>query len=222
MPEYPDNEFTRMIEMTRAENAGSRPGVASATPMPTVRSADLGREVVDPPPLSPAEIEERNRLAREAGVVDPRIGPTETPGPYASLEEAVAVGAPVPMTAREFIGAQKQAPLDVRELYMRPGRVIGLGPVSRMPDFRNVEFIDLKLGVVRIDGMEFAMPRGDVIEYKQYVIAIARQAIMDQLEEAEVLLTAPDMAEAVDEGGAASAVETVQQQPEGNREEPTS
>jgi hypothetical protein len=73
MVDYPENDFTRMIEMTNQENrSGVRRniGVASATPMPTVQSAAVGRPVEDEAPLTAEERAELDKAAIAAGVRD--------------------------------------------------------------------------------------------------------------------------------------------------------
>ena len=177
--EYPQNEFTRMIEDTASGNrAGGarRVGVAMATPMPTVHSADLGREV--PAPLTEMERAELDLLAVQAGVRDERLGPVEpgTPPTYATLDEAVAAGAPLNQpiperrTAREFIGRQE----------------------ARLPDFRRVEGIDLLRNRAMVDNMEFPITEQEALDFKKFVIATAREAIMRKLSEAADLFASPE------------------------------
>src|SRR5689334_20471584 len=117
MVDYPQNDFTRMIEEIGQRNVGGARGggVASASPLPTVRSADLGREVPEEPPMSLEERAELDLLAQQAGVKDPRLGNVEQDAVgYKSQEEALAAGAPVAVEAGK---------LDTRGLYARPGRV---------------------------------------------------------------------------------------------------
>lgn len=214
--EYPQNEFTRMIEgvASRNRSGGHGEGVASATPLPTAQSADLGREVPALAPLTDAENTELNRLAVEAGVRDPRLGMSaeEQQASYKSLEEAIEAGAfakdldvRVPVvglagisrqTAREFVGSR-----------------------TRLPDFRRVEGIDLLRDVVMIDGMEFPISPGKALDFKQFVVTTARNAIMEKLNEASGLFALPAKAEVVDGGIAEATAPEVQRESEGGSAE---
>lgn len=117
--EFPNNEWTQMIEAVRARNLRGAPmppeeGVPSTgTPMPAVRSAELGRPVAKPAedpnrPLTPEEIETLNQEALKSGLIVGPVNPSIArtldssgltidgePVQYGSLEEAIAAGAPV-------------------------------------------------------------------------------------------------------------------------------
>lgn len=121
----PNNQLTQMIELIAARNAGqavmppSMMGVPIAgTPLPTARSADLGRPVMVPDvpmpptdrPLSAEEIEELNRAAVASGLVQGPVNPgiantlgtqDDDMGGYASLEDAIRAGASVGMSEDE-------------------------------------------------------------------------------------------------------------------------
>ncbi len=166
--EFPENDFTRMIERTREHNISGQGGVASATPLPTVQSAVLGRAVVEAPPLSPEERERLDAEARKLGIM-PGSEADEKPQ-YETLEEAIAAGAPVKsqdipdrMTAREFLGRSNH---------------------PRIPDFRNVQSIDLVNGFVVVDGLSFKMDSADVKSYRRYAVEVARQALTQAMDEA--------------------------------------
>jgi hypothetical protein len=205
---FPENEFTQMIERLSSDNrSGVRgAGVASATPMPTAQSADLGRVVPDRP-LTPEERATLDRMAVEAGVRDERLpGSAEAQPTYQTLEEAIRAGAAVEDTVvRVPVGARNLAPLP---------------SVPRMPDFRRVEGIDLERGLALVDGMSFPIPPEMVAEYKLAVVEVARDAIMEKLEEAVGLFARPETAEGTDGGVPTRVLSEVQQQPAGGGEEP--
>ncbi len=188
MVEYPDNDLTRMIEALRSGNlAGSHGGgVASASPLPTVRSADLGRMTPDPPPLTFEEQEALDQQARAAGMSDHRLPEGVIAGSegYATMEDALAAGSPIERVAQVRIESRQTA----REFLRRS---------SRLPDFRNVEGIDLVKCEVLLDGMTFPIAGDDVVKFKQFVVETAHAAIMNSLKEAMSLLTpAPTLEEA--------------------------
>jgi hypothetical protein len=225
MVEYPENDFTRMIEMTKDENrSGVRRnvGVASAIPMPTVQSAAVGRPVEELPPLTEEERAELDRAAIAAGVRDPRLGNQNTDGTpideappaYGSLEEAIRAGAPVGsdapavdpvteygrlnpdrMTAREFLGRRAAQPM--RE------QVRVLTGAPRVPNFMKVEGLDLVNNCAVVDGMTFPISEEQANKLKSLVIEVARAAIMKELDEAMTLfserLFQPAPAEGTDE-----------------------
>lgn len=194
--DFPDNDFTRMIEAVSSGNRSGlhREGVTSATPLPTVQSADIGREVTELPPLTEAEKVELDRLAVEAGVKDERIGTASVlliPGDYSTLEEAIKAGSPVnpPVST----GHVPNAPQTVREVLSRSA------PRSRLPDFCRVEGIDLVHNKVVLDGMDFPITDEQAAEFKQFVVEVARTAIMEKLSAAVSLFAAPVTAEGPDE-----------------------
>lgn len=149
--EFPNNEWTQMIEQVRARNERgmSLPperGVPTVgTPMPAVRSADLGRPAANPAdaqrPLTVEEIEALNQEALRSGLVRGPINASVArtldgsgamidgePVQYGSLEEAIAAGAPV--TADEESIAEgamryREAPPSTPVVRVGPARVIG-------------------------------------------------------------------------------------------------
>jgi len=149
--EFPNNEWTQMIEAVRARNVRGAPlpperGVPTVgTPMPAVRSADLGRPVAAPAtnpqrPLTVEEIENLNQEALRSGLVrgpvnlgiaatlDGRGAIDGEPVQYGSLEEAIAAGAPV--SADEAAIAEgamrfREAPPSTPIVRVGPPRVIG-------------------------------------------------------------------------------------------------
>jgi len=183
---YPKNDFTQMIEAVSRRNvAGGGIPNLPGEPLPNVRSAGLGQPVENDPtnqPLSAQEIMELNAAAAAAGVKDERIGTAdaEPVGGYGSLEEAMAAGMPVnaPSVAAAVSAAevvrQRQPRASVVQTVVQP----------RLPNFRNVQGIDLITGVVYVDDMEFKIPAGDLASFRQYVVEIAKNEIMKQLEEA--------------------------------------
>lgn len=221
--EFPQNELTRLIETNAAMNRAGGRGVASATPLPTVRSADMTQPPADePPPLTLEERAELDRLAREAGVVDESLGVAKPQGAYDSMEAAIEAGKPVAVervtaqSAREFI-ADRQVRRG-EHMVARSHSFVPPPTAPRLPDFRNVEGIDLMQGRVMIDGMEFPMPPEDVRSYRQYVVNIARAAVQKQLDDA-LRLAEPE----VTDGGSEipGAIQKVQPVAEGRGEEPS-
>jgi hypothetical protein len=217
--QYPQNDYTRMIEATRSANAsGVRGiGVASASPLPTAQSADLGRVVEEQarPELTPAERAELDAQARAAGIMDERIGtaPEGTASAYSSQEDAVAAGAPVVRTPRAVVTPT--------------GRVVTSALVPpivapRLPNFRKVEGIDLLRDRVLIDGMEFPISAEDARGFKEFVVETARAAIMEKLNEAVGLFASPETAEDPNGGSTPEGTSTeVQREPEGSSTEPS-
>lgn len=222
MTHYPNNSFTQLIERAAEANrtmGASGGGLASAGPLPTAQSASLGREVPDEaPPLSPEEREVLDRMAIAAGIRDPRITvPEETEDQYGSLEDAIAAGAPVEKpaavhapdrsTAREFTGGA---------MMKQPTRQI----VPRLPDFQKVEGIDLTADRVILDGMDFPITAEKSTELKRFVVEVARQAIMERLNDAMSILATANTPEDTNGGSTTeSSVPAVQLIDEGNREE---
>jgi hypothetical protein len=250
--EYPVNDFTRMIEsVSRANASGMRaPVVADGEPAPSVRTPAMRRPVpVIEEPLSAQEHAELNRLAIEAGVQDPRLGnvnegPTGGMGGDASqdkyanmsMEEILAEGASVHQpaaapsaapgnpvmtrqnrngligasrqTAREFIGRTEPAPVVIQQ--------------PRLPNFKNVQGIDLITGDVFVDDMAFKIPVQDLSEFRRYAVEVARASIMKQLDEALSLVSQDEPAEeGVDQAGTTGEAEGIQRIGEGDRAEST-
>jgi len=178
-----------------------------------VQSADLGREVQEPPALSAEERAALDQAAREAGVKDDRLGtanPVAEDGAYSSLEEALAAGAPVvqPTPVVERVPAGALGLAMARGGMYAPPRV----PVARevrLPDFTRVEGIDLLRDCVMIDGMEFPIAEHDALDFKQYVVMVARNAILIKLTEATSLFAAPATPAEVSNGGDAATVSEV-------------
>ena len=157
---YPDNPFTRLLERA-AERTGPREVPVEAGASPSARSAAMGR--VSPPPLSPAEKAELDALAIEAGIMPPE---DREQGAFGSLDEALAVGSPVPRT------------VSTRSLAMPPEPA---APMVRLPDFKKIGGIDLFRNIVYIDSMEFPISTEDADGFKQYAIEIAREYLTSQL-----------------------------------------
>lgn len=195
---FPKNNLTRMMEEVAARNAagGSRAGVASATPMPTAQSADVGRLVPETAPLTPDEKVELDRLAIEAGVKDERLEVSlgGEAGQYKSLEEALAAGAPIEKAAE----AAQLAPLPPQRGTAREF----LARSTRLPDFRRVQTIDLVQNQVWVDDMSFPITEVEAVEFKRFVVEKARDSIMEKLTEADNLFVLPDAAEDAPDGGA--------------------
>jgi hypothetical protein len=233
MVDYPENDFTRMIEMTKLENrSGVRRnvGVASATPMPTVQSAAVGRPVEDEVPLTVEERAELDKKAIEAGVRDPRLGNQnpdgtfvdEPPPAYASLEEAIAAGAPVerPVPEADPIMHPRDDRMTAREFIARKENAAGrkaLGVPSfapRIPDFTKIEGIDLVNDRVVVDGLDFPITVEQSNEFKEFVMGVVRDAILAKLEEAATSFAARlTKAEGTD-GAAGTASEGTTVQPQ--------
>lgn len=238
--EYPQNDFTKMIErVSRANQSGLRsPIVSDGEPRPSVQTPAMRTPApVIEEPMSAAEHEELNRLARAAGIHDPRLGnvnegPTggtggdATQDQYANmtLDEVLAEGASVHQhagdpsgapgspvmtrqnrnglvgasrqTAREFLGQAVPAPVVIQQ--------------PRLPNFKNVQGIDLITGDVFVDDMAFKIPTLDLSEFRRYAVEVARASIMKQLDEALSQVTQGDPAEeGVDTGGKAEEVQRV-------------
>lgn len=209
--EYPQNELTRLIEQTAAENRSGLHGggVASATPLPSVQSADFGRVLPADAPLTEEERAELNRKAVEAGIHDERLGVPAPASAYESLGAAVAAGAQVTVPTERMIPKRSTPTVVPRDS-------------ARLPDFRKVEGIDLLRSRVWIDGMEFPITEEDARGFKEFVVETARAAIMVALSEAISLFTQAETPEDLDEGDgmAEDAAEEVQRQPEGSSPKP--
>ena len=201
--DYPQNSLTQMIEeAARANRAGGgmpvrrQVEVASATSMPTVQSAAVGRPVEEPPPLTAEEREELDRQAILAGVLDPRLGNQNTDGTpintpttaYGSLEEAIAAGAPVNQPA-PAVDPVENFRGTAREVVAMREKVRVMTGAPRVPDFRKVEGIDLINNAVVVDGLTFPLSAEQALELRQMVVETARAAIMEKLDEAMKLFT---------------------------------
>lgn len=217
MVDYPDNDFTRMIGAVSSGNrSGVRSmGVASATPLPTARSAELGQEVTEPP-LTLEERAHYDQLAREAGIQDERLDKASPGGTYDSLEDAMNAGAsvhPDPVVTHVSGGFVAGPSSDPR----KSGRVSS--STSRLPNFKNVEGIDLLRDVVMVDGMEFPISLAEARKFRQFVVETARETILARLHEAMERFATPESAEGTD-GGTVETSE-VQRESAGSGEEPT-
>lgn len=205
--DYPQNELTEMIEEVARLNAagggGARrmpaPGPVSAEPGPTVRSAAMGQPVAPLPPLSPEERMELDQKARELGIMprdDEPVGEV-----YATLADAIAAGAsvhpPVAVPPPNPPGSLGAA-LTPRERAQFPQPTVVR--MTRLPDFKKVQGIDLIRGVAFVDSLEFTMDAATVADLRTLVLGLARESIMAQFDAA---LT--DVQEAKD-GGAAEEV----------------
>lgn len=214
--DYPQNEWTQMIEAVRQRNqsgtALSPDQIAAGvpmtgTPMPTVRSADLGRPVAQPTdpnrPLSAAEIEELNQAALASGLVrgpvNPSVARTLDSGglddstQYATLEEAIAAGAPVGADpdaiaegAMRFREPMPSTPvIPVRTPVVRPTvrEVVG-GQLPRLPDFKKVQMIDMVNSKVYVDGLEFTLEPNEHKMLRKFCITKAKEQIQKALDAA--------------------------------------
>jgi hypothetical protein len=237
--DFPTNEFTQMIEEVARRNrmGGSLPperGVAiSATPLPSVRSADLGQpvpqpaqEASGPPAYTSEEMAELDRLALESGLVrgpvNARIaqrleGGGIDDGPYGSLEEAIAAGAPIgadddaiAVGAARFRDPSMQPLPPVRQPVGARGPVqnrqtarefIASQPATqmpRLPDFKKVQMIDLINGKVYVDGLEFIVTKSELQMLRKFCVTTAKEQIQKALNEALAALDVEDS-----DGGAA-------------------
>jgi len=245
--QFPENDFTKMIEAVSRRNAvtGGGPGLPpTGEPQPTVRSADLGRvieqNIVPVEPLSPQEVFELNQAAIAAGIKDERLGNVDagfaaeggdaSQDQYAnmSIEEVLAAGASVraPVAAVPSIGVPtvvtRQNRLGVVAPTGYPTQAPAVIQPPRLPNFRNVQGIDLVSGVVFVDDMEFKMLDVHLAELRRYAVETARDYIMKSLEEAVGLFSQETPAEErSDEVGEASTDAELQRVVEGGSEEPT-
>ena len=226
--DYPQNDFTRMIEsVSRANAAGLRsPVVSDGEPRPSVQTPAMRRPTpIIEEPLSAQEHAELNRLAIEAGVQDPRLGnvsegPTGGMGGDASqdqyanmtMEEVLAQGASVrqpappahiagdPVMTRQNRGGLIGRPQPPQHAYPTPAPVVIQQP--RLPNFKNVQGIDLITGDVFVDDMAFKITALDLSEFRRYAVEVARASIMKQLDEA-LSLVSQETAEDTNGGEAA-------------------
>jgi hypothetical protein len=177
----------------------------------------MGREVIDPPPLSMEERAELDRKAMELGLIEP--GAAGEPMLYATMEEALraagvdpnAAPAPTadPVEALQFA---RQSPRP-RGGYLPPPVEIKVVETARLPDFTKVQGMDLQKGVAYLDSMEFQIPAENLRKLRQFVVELARRAMMQKLEEA-VGLFARETPNG--QGAAESTGEAVQRFPEGS------
>jgi hypothetical protein len=210
----PTNEFTQMIELVRARNAGQpvalppqRIGVPiMGTPLPTARSAEIGIPVDVPfvpadRPLSPEENEALNRAALASGLVrgpvTPGIANTlaggDEMGPYGSLEDAIREGAPISATEQEIAAGSRAfrepepPPLPpVRSPRMVAGIVQSQveAALPKMPDFKKVQMIDLVTGKCYVDSVSFDLTPSEVKTLKKFCVTKARDTIQSLLDAA--------------------------------------
>lgn len=165
--DFPRNEFTEMIERVSKMNQGVRSAPVTAGDLPTVRSAAFGEPTVVPAVLSEEERAELDARAIELGILPPADG-TPPEAAYATMEEALAAGAPV---NRPPNPAAKSP-------------VVSSAVTPRLPDLTRVQGIDLVRGVVYVDDMEFAMPIDDTRQFARYVMELARECVMSQFNQA--------------------------------------
>ena len=201
----------------------------TGVPLPAARSADIGRvidvEPTDDPnrPLLPHEIEELNRAALASGLVrgpvNPGIAATlqsgEDTGNYASLEEAIAAGAPVGADA-EMVATGAARFRDLAPIFQpapvathAPRNVVrhqtarefiasqGVAQIPRLPDFKKVQMIDLQNGRFYVDGLEFEIDAESLKMLRKFCVVHARTQIQRSLDDAMKALE-----EAASEGGA--------------------
>jgi hypothetical protein len=211
----PSNELTQMIEAVAARNRGGvvslppeRGSVISADSQPTVRSAELGT-VVRQAPLSAEESALLDRMALESGLVRGPVTPgirnmlnnAAEEGPYGSLEDAIRAGAPVGMSDEE-IAAQAvrfREPEPVRRAIgergpvQTPRQFIAAQPASqlpRLPDFKQVQIIDLINGKVYVDGLEFVLTKEQSQMLRRFAVQTAKEQIQKSLDTALAALDA--------------------------------
>jgi len=165
-----DNPLTRAIANLSATNEQLRAGaVVTGEPLPSSRSAAVGREAVALPPLT---IEERAALDAKAAELG--FGPAaEEQGPYGSFEAAAAAGAPV---------EQEYVPQADRAYAAITGRdTARVVEIPRLPNFQNIGGIDLIRDVVYIDGMEFPITKTEGDAMRQFAVNTAYAFVMDQM-----------------------------------------
>jgi hypothetical protein len=234
--EFPNNEWTQMIEAIHHRNESGMSltpaeirGVPTVgTPMPSVRSPELGRPVVGQQ-LSSEEIEDLNRRAIESGMVvgpvNPSIASTLASNggmddsPYGSLEEAIAAGAPVGVDAetvsreaaryREVLPSsptiQVRTPIGSFGARSREAQLVARHADSpslpRLPDFKKVQMIDMVNGKVYVDGLEFSMSHEEIKQLRKFCVTKAKEQVQASLDAALKAL-AEDVGEEGDTGTA--------------------
>jgi hypothetical protein len=243
--EYPQNDFTRMIDMTsRVNAAGGGRGlpVHTGEQPPAVTSQAMREPSQVEESLSFEEKLRLDQLAREAGVQDERLGnvtaptgegsPTQDQYANMTMEEIIAMSggaaapaaspsvAPAPILTRQTRNGLLSGPVTNAS---PPARVVTqvVTQPPRLPNFRNVQGLDLITGEVFVDDMSFKMSPADLSEFRRYAVEVARAEIMKQLEEAMNLFTQET---AEDEDGGFSATEEadapLQPDAKGNRTQP--
>jgi hypothetical protein len=98
--------------------------------------------------------------ASEAPTVDPVLAMAHN----ARLARAARLGAPAPRMEQPMFAAE---PTVVE--------------VPRLPDFQNVQGIDLKKGVAYLDSMEFELGENDLRKLRKFVVQLAHHAFMARL-----------------------------------------
>jgi|SRR6185503_5333086 len=213
----PQNEFTQMIELIHARNQGApvslpaNVGVPiSGTPLPTARSADLGRPVALPPaerPLTASEIEELNQQALRSGLVVGPVNPSiertmntvDAEAAYGTLEDAIRAGAPISADENDIAEGsirfreptpnapviQVRAPIGGRRV--TPREVVEVREealLPKMPDFKKVQMIDLVNGKCYVDGVSFDLLPAEVKTLRKFCVTKARDTIQSLLDAA--------------------------------------
>lgn len=172
--QQPDNQFTRMIAEVAERNRGGGmdrvEGPVTAGSQPSVRSAAYGIQ----PEQAPLTIEERmelDALAQQAGFMPFN---EEEDGPYQSLADAQAAGAPVAAPREDLVSRQS-----ARE-FRAPSAVNAL-PYPKLPDFSQPGVLDLIRGVIYLDGLEFPIPAGDLAEFRAWCVTAVAADIQTRL-----------------------------------------
>lgn len=149
---YPDNPLTRVL----TDRNGSP---VTGTPLPSTRSAVLGKAVPEaPPPLSVEERAELDKKAMELGII-PKDTTSEGTN-YDSFASAITAGAPV----------------------LKPA--VPVAPKYSLPDFTKVGPIDLVKNVVTVGDIEFPISPADSDRFKKYALNVARTSIEQHLADA--------------------------------------
>lgn len=174
---YPNNQFTQMIERVKEGNVrGHVEGTVTGTPPPNVQSAAM---VVPPMPLTDREREELDAQARAAGVMLDGDNEQE-PNQYKNLDEALEAGKPV-------------APSPGDAAVVVPGRMAPVAGYPKLPDFSKVGGIDLIRDVLYVDGMEFEIPAKDAAKFRRYCLTIAQKEIFKRMKDAATKLARPEV-----------------------------
>lgn len=156
-----DNPLTRMMDSVKQMNQdrGALAGRVTGTPViplssSRVRSSEMQTFI----PLTSEEIDDRNRLAVEAGILNAE-----------EIEEGIAESVNWP---RE--GVQQLVSKPTPEAIARP----------RLINFKNVQGMDFHRNVAYVDGFEIKIPLKDVKLFKKYVIDLAVDFVTEQLAQA--------------------------------------